>query len=178
MITIDTELIYKSQYYGLNTKRTNPNAYKSIDSYPEERALEGASGNQNLKSGDIDSDEIIKALKLHLPQNRLAILKMLNHSELVDLLYLLEKGGLALGLKFFTKEKLLNNIYDLPKQEILKILFKVYSKDDFLQMMPTKALMAFLGSSKIQHRELLKAMEGMPKHLLAQILESVTEACR
>ncbi|OGI18103.1 MAG: hypothetical protein A2287_10185 [Candidatus Melainabacteria bacterium RIFOXYA12_FULL_32_12] len=172
MITLDTSLIFNTMYYELNTKRTNTNAYESIDSYTEAHAAKGTP--EFVKNKDLDQDTIIKALKLHLPRNRLSILNLLNHSELVQLLYLLDKGKMVLGLKFFTKPKLLQYIYDLPKEEILKILFQVYSKDELLSFMPMKALMGFLGSTKIQHGDLMKVIKSMPKHLLAQILESIT----
>ncbi|HBH17801.1 MAG TPA: hypothetical protein DDX14_02430, partial [Cyanobacteria bacterium UBA9579] len=156
MITIDTSLIYNTKYYELNTKRTNTNAYESIDAYTEAHAAKGTPESQLVKNKDLDQDTIIKALQLHLPNNRLSILKLLNHSELVSLLWMLEKGKLALGLKFFTKSKLLQYVYDLPKEQLLKVLFRAYSKDEVLSFMPMKALTGFLNSTKINHSDLMK----------------------
>jgi len=170
MVAIDTDLSYLTSYYELNIKRNNPNAYKSIDESTDAQA----SGSSQLKNTDLDQNMVIKALKLNLPSNRLYILKLLNHTELVALLFLIQKDKLAMGLKFFNKPRLMQYIYDLPKEEILKVLFSIYSKENFLSTLPMKELMAFLGSKKIDKNEFIKLFKSMPKHLLAQIYEAGT----
>lgn len=174
MLTIDTSLLYQAQYYELNTKRMNTNAYESIDAYTEAHAAKGTPESQAVKNQNLDQDTIIKALKLHLPNNRLSILRLLNHSELVNLLSLLEKGNLVLGLKFFTKDKLVQNIFNLSKEDILKILFKIYSKDQLLQMFPIKDMMGILSSSKIPTNDFMKIINSMPRTQLTQLLESMS----
>lgn len=174
MITLDTSLIYQTKYYELNTKRTNTNAYESIDAYSEAHAAKSTPETQATKTSELDQDEIVKSLKLYLPHNRLAVLQMLNHSELVQLLDMLQKGQMTQGLKFFTKPKLLQYIYDLPKEQLLKILFKSYSKEDLLAYFPMKALTGILDNSKINNSDLMKLIKSMPRNLLAQLIESVT----
>ncbi len=171
MITVDTDLVYSTKHYELNIKRKNLNAYSSIDEYSDEYALEQASG---VSSDDIDLNEVIKALNLQDPKNRFAILSMLNHSDLVRLLYLLGKDKLLLGLKFFTKKKLLKFIYNLPKEQMLKILFQIFNKDYLVGYMPVKELMRFLTSKKIQFNDIIKVFQGLPTHILAQIYEGAT----
>jgi Mg/Co/Ni transporter MgtE len=172
MITLDTELLYQTKYYELNIKRTNTDAYKSIDSYSDTHATKGASGSQTEENQDLDTNSILKELKLYMPRNRFKVLKLLKHSELVQLLQLLQKDKLILGLKFFTKAKLLRNIYNLSKEQILKILLQSFSKEEILSFMPIKALENFLGSSKINHGDMMKIIKSMPSHMLVQILES------
>jgi len=49
-------------------------------------------------------NEVIQALKLYVPENRFTILKEFTHEELVNLLFLLKKNKLILGLKFSTRK--------------------------------------------------------------------------
>lgn len=186
MITLDTSLIFSTQQYMLKTKRKNPLAYGSINAFTEARATEGTqdvNSSQNVnpdntvnKSGfsDLDFHEIVKALKMHLPESRLAALRLMNHDDLVKLLYMMDKKDLLIGMKFFTKKKLVNFINNLPKQDILKMLMQLFSKEQLIAMMPAKELSKFMDSTKIDHNSLLKVCKRLPPHILAQIYEAAT----
>ena len=174
MITLDTDLIYFAQQYMLNTKRTNTKAYGNIDKFSEAHAAQTTPTSDKPNYNDLDYNEIIKALKLNLPFNRFMILKLMKHADLVDLLGLLDKDKLLIGLKFFDKKKLLKFINNLDKEQLLKILLQVYSKDELLSLFPMKELMKFFDSSKIKRNDLVKVMQTLPPNILAQIIESAT----
>ncbi|MFH0701957.1 MAG: hypothetical protein V2B14_00260 [bacterium] len=167
MITLDTDLIQSlmlnSGFSGLNIAALSEN--QNQEEIPEIKEL-----NNN---GDLDFNEILKDLKLHNPNNRLAVLSLLKHSELLQIARLLEKDKLVIGLKFFTLPKLLKFIQQLPMDELVKILLQVFSKSEVLTLLPMKELMKFLDSSKINYGDLSKILQTLPNHLLAQILESI-----
>lgn len=186
MITLDANLIFQSNFYELKTKRKNLKAHKNIDDYPESQVKNTSSSSSNSidtsnnntkKASDytsVDIKSILEALKLYVPKNRFRILMSLPLTQLIRMLGLLDKDKLAVGLKFFSKEKLRKFIYELPKDKILKMLLKLYSKEEILQMFPIKELRHFLSTDKIKQRDLLCVFEIMPKNVLAQIYESIT----
>lgn len=175
MTTIDAILALAPNPYILQIKRKNKNAYASIDKLAEAHAANAPQkAKPKTSTKDIDFEEVLKQLKLYLPRNRLAILSLMKHTELVELLQLLKMDKLILGLKFFNKKKLLQFILYLPKEDLMKMLLKIFSREEILTMMPVKEFKKFFQSTKISQDMFIKAFELLPKHLLAQILEGIT----
>jgi len=189
MITLDTNLtLYPGLYAYLPLiKSKNSKAYSAIDQYSDAQAAKGAPETQNTqstqetdkasKTNNITNDyaALIEALKLNIPENKLAILKLIPHLELVKFLSLLNKDELLSGLKLFLKDKLLEFVYHIPKEDLLKMLFKMFiSKDQILELMPIKELNHFLSSTKIEKSNLIKIFQSLSTTELAQIAESAT----
>jgi len=177
MITIDTDLVYQTKYYELNTRRTNLNAYASVDSYPEDYSTKNATDSASateINTGDADLDAILQALKLYVPENRFSLLLKMSREDLLQMLFLLDKDNLALGLKFFSKDKLVDYVSNLSKEEILKIVGQLYSNEEILAMLPIKTLMKFMDNTNIEPSELLKVLKSLPTNVLAQIYEAST----
>jgi hypothetical protein len=173
MIAIDTDLLYKTQYSQLNTKRTNSYAYNSIDSRTDQEVDE-TTDNSATQLNALDIDEVVRGLNLESTQNKFSVLMLLSHEELVKLLSNLKNDKLIVGLKFFNKKRLLNIIGNLKKQDILKIALKIYSKKELSKKLSLKGLQAFMDSPKITPNELAKAMKILPKNILTQLMESIT----
>lgn len=174
MVAIDAILSVERGIYVLNTKRKNTNAYESIDQYSRTYAENSTPETENIDCSGLDSSEIIESLKLYDPESRLAILNMFRSGDLVNLLFLLNKQDLLMGLKFFTKDKLLKFAYNLPKETLLNVLNQIFSKDEILDYLPIKDLMHFLDTAKIPMDEMIKVFQTLPTHILAQIAEAAT----
>ncbi len=166
MISLDTNLAYLTKHYQVNSKRANVHAYKSIDDLTQAQAVTG--------TRSADTDLILEALKLSDPKNRLKIISMLRRNDVMSLLSLIKKEHLVLGLKFFNKEKILKFYKDLPKADLVKMLFKIFKKSEILKFMPVKALRNFISSKKIDKKMLMGSIQGLPPHVLAQIIEAAT----
>jgi len=194
MITIDTNLGMSSSFYYLLQKLRKKYGCsdKTIDNYTQTQAAKGApqtSKTENVeKTNDVskaalkenlDYSQLIQDLKLNMPQNRFAILMMMPTSTLYQMLELLGKDNLLNGLKFFTKEKLMGLIAHLPKTDLLKMLFKMFTdRTQLIENLPTKELYRFLGSNKIDKRHFMNIFEMLPKETLAQIAGYLTgEKC-
>jgi len=189
MITLDTNLsVQSSSFYLLLNKLKRSYGYtnNNIDKYAEAYAsggvpqtdetektdeVNGTNGveDANLKD-NLDYEKIIEELRLNMPENRFALLMMLPRAELFEMLQLLGKEKLLNGLKFFTKEKLMGLIGGLPKQDLLKMLFEMFSDpSQLIENLPTKELQLFLRSDKIEKGHFMKMFESMPQNNLATI---------
>ena len=184
MITLDTNLtLYPSlNYYLPLIKNSNSKAYSAIDQYSDAQAAKGSTATQNTDKTDTanagtitDPSALIETLKLQLPENKLAILKLIPQTELLQFLFLLNKDQLLSGLKLFTKDKLLQFVSNLSKEELLKMLSKLYiSPDHIMEYFSIKELNRFLSSKKIDKSNMLKIFQSLSKTELAQIAESIT----
>ncbi len=187
MITLDTNLGISSSFYYLLAKLRRKYGFsnKAIDKYTETQAAKGApqTGKTNetaqvnkvkLKE-NLDYEQLIKDLKLSVSANRFAILLMLPASELFQLLQLLGKENLLNGLKFFTKEKLMRFIARLPKRDLLKMLFYMFTdRDQIIENIPLKEIHRFLSSNKIEKGHFMKIFEMLPRQTLSVIANYLT----
>ena len=163
-VTLDVELQSLLKNYQLS----NSLAVMNNDNNIQENPVAG------VDSDDLDYSKIIESLELHKTKNRFAVLSQLGQDDVIRMLYLLDKENLVLGLKFFTKEKLMSFVLSLPKSELLQILFTIFSKEDLLAMMPEKELNRLLSSDKLDKNEVYKLLQSMPTQMLAQIYEAAT----
>jgi len=190
MITLDTNLtLYPGLYYYLPmVQNQNTKAYSAIDQYADTKtastdsasstnATNSTNATDNKPKVEIptDASALIEMLKLELPESKIAILKQIPHSELLQFMYLLDKDQLLSGLKLFTKEKLLNFISNLSKQDLLKMLNKMYiSQSHILEAFSIKELNHFLSSKRIDKSQFLKVLQNYSATELTQIAEAAT----
>lgn len=190
MITLDTNIGISSSFYYLLTKlrRKYSLSNKSIDKHTDAHAAKGAektdkadktNETNNINKAELkenlDYEQLIKDLKINLPANRFAILLMLPPSELFQLLELLDKDKLLNGLRFFTKEKLMRFVGQLPKRDLLKMLFFMFTdRDQLIENLPLKEIHRFLTSNKIEKRHFMKIFEMLPRQTLSVIAGYLT----
>ena len=118
-----------------------------------------------------DPKQLLKLFKLANPRNRYAILSNMNSRDLEYIMQYLEPGDLLLGLMFFTKEKLLDLIYDLPKDKICSIVFQAFSMEQFLKLIPEKEIDKFFDSDKLDKDKVLEIVESLPPEKLNKMIE-------
>lgn len=166
-----------SKYWELNTIRINNKAYASIDETTEVNATKtgGVSGATNPMHIDsnmaLDISEVYNALAN--PDSRIGILMLLSKPDLMNLLFLLDKDKLLLGLNFFSMPKLLEMLLRLPKELLLQALLMFMDQETLLSLMPQRELLRILSNSKINEQMLIKAIANLPTHILIQMLESI-----
>ena len=172
MITLDIDLSYLTKNFEIGTQRLNQYGSKSIDEIMEAEAAQG-----NTKAAEYqqevtnDPKELIKLFKLSNARNRYAILSQMNSSDLEYLINFLDPSDLQMGLMFFTKEKILNLIYDLPKNKICSIVFQAFSIEQFLKIIPEKELNKFFDSDKLDKNKILDFVETLPPEKLNKMVE-------
>lgn len=193
MITLDTNLSTASsssssfpyllaklrKKYGYNNKNVqNTSSYSSSSATQSQNTNQTNSvddQNQVATADSIDYEQLIEDLKLNVSDNRFALLLHMPRQELVALLHLLGKENLLNGLKFFSKSKLMGFLSGLSKQELLKMLFKMFTDSkQLIENLPTKELYNFLRSDKVEKGYLMKTFGLMPKNSLATIARYLT----
>src|SRR5574344_590939 len=139
---------------------------------------EATSGNQaaiELANQILNDPEfVIQLFGLASPENKLAILSQMNEQQLKEYLPLMDKKDLLQGMYFFSQDKLMSMLEDIPQEQLVKTVFEMFSKEQVVQYMPEEQLDKFLTSTDIDKKKNLKNMESIPNEYLAQMLESVT----
>ena len=172
MIRLDIDLSYLAKHFEIGTQRLNQYGSKSIDEIMEIEAAQG-----NTQAADFQQDvlnkpkELVKLFKLSNAKNRYAILANMNSHDLEYMLQFLSPEDLQMGLMFFTKTKVLDLIYDLPKNKICTILFQVFSPEQFLKLIPEKELNKFFDSDKLDKNKIMDFIKTIPEDKLNKMME-------
>lgn len=174
-IVINTDLEYLRNRLNIPESRMVAYESKSVD---EILKAEAAAGNQEAiqMAADMftDVNQLIELFQLAEPENKLVIIKQMNYSQLEKLVPMLEQDDLVQGLNYFTQDGLLDLLKDIPKEELLKTVFELFSQTQIIEYMPEKQLDNLLTDSDLDKEMLLQSLKFIPDMYLQQIIESVT----
>ncbi len=172
MIRLDIDLSYLTRNFEVGTQRINQYGDKSITEIME---LEEQQGNSSASKFETDvlrnPRELIKLFKLSKARNRFAIIQNMNTEDLTYLMQFVEMKDLLMGLMFFNKTKLLNMIYDLPKEKICTILFEIMSPEQFLKIIPEKEIDKFFNTDKLDRDKVMEYIKAMDPDKLNKMME-------
>ena len=152
----------------------------SVDEIVE---AEAAQGNQAAVqyAADLftDVNQLVEIFKLADPNNKLLILSTMTADKLQKFLPLMEEEDLLQGFYYFTEDKLLAMLKELPPEQLVNTVFQMFSEREVIQLMPNDELNNFLTSTEVDKDNVLKHLKSIPPEYLAQMIESVTgEECQ
>lgn len=175
-LVIDSNLEYIQQV--LNISSVKMETEYSDMTVEEVLEAEAAQGNQQaIKLAQellTNTNLIIELFNLADNVNKLLILNEMSEFDLREFLPRMEDKDLLQGLNFFTTDKLLKLLEELPKEELVNTVFQMFSQEEIVQMMPDDQLNKFLTSTDIDKNKILKHMQSIPSEYLIQVLEQVT----
>ncbi len=174
-IVINTDLEYLKSKLNIPEARMATYQAKTVD---EILKAEAAAGNQEAIKLAADMftnvSQLIELFQLADPQNKLVIMQQMNSSQLEKLVPMLEQDDLLQGLHYFTQDNLLDLLKEIPKEELLKTVFELFSQTQIIEYLPEKELDGLLTNIDLDKGLLLQNLKFIPDMYLQQILESVT----
>lgn len=174
-IAIDTNLIYLQNRLNLSAEKLQMYQGKSIE---EVLQAEAASGNQlaiELANELLTNvNLLIEIFKLSDPNNKFIILMNMNSQQLKEFLPLMEDEDLAQGLMYFTQDKLLKMLEEIPPEQMVNTVLQLFSEEEVIQLMPENQLDKLLTSHSIDKNKMLEHLKSIPPEYIAQMIESVT----
>ncbi len=176
MIRLDLDITYLTNRFGVSaTQLCTLGRGKSIKEIMELEAENGNTKAANFERDVLkDRSHLIEAFKLSNPANRYIILCNLNQDDLKYFMQYLSAEDLAVGLKFFTKEKILTLLLNLPQEKLYKILQEVFTIEDFVLLIPEDELNKFLDSEKVDKSVIMTQLEQLPPKALNKMIENLT----
>lgn len=175
MITLNTDMYLLASRLNISTAKIEKYGSKSIDEIVQAEALQGNTQAQtNLSQIFSSPAELVKVFKLADPNNRFAILSNMNQRDLTDILPLLEAEDLVIGLNFFTKDKLMELVGKIPKEQLVKYVSQMFSPEQIMQLMPEENIDKVLKSPDMDKGLVLKYLKTLKPEILAQMVEAAT----
>lgn len=174
-LTIDSTLEYLRIRLGLSVSKMQEYTNKTVKEILEAEAAQGNQAAIQL-AADMFSDpsQLIELFQLADPNNKLIILKSMTSSQMNKLIPILEQDDLVQGLRYFSIDGLMDMLQKIPKEELVKVVFQMFSERQIIEKMPEAQLDKVLTGVDMDKGLVLKNMKSLPEMYLAQILESVT----
>lgn len=175
-ITIDTDMYLLCSLFNINYKKiVNEYSGMTIEQIMEAEAAQGNSSAAKFDKEILHNPlKLIELFKLKDPGNKYAILNNMNQQDLEDLLPYLDPADLVVGLNFFNKDKLLDMTEALPKDQLLNLVFQMFSPEQLMQYMPEEQLNKILKSTDMDKNLEIKYLQTLKPEVLAQMLEAAT----
>lgn len=175
-LIIDSNIEYLQTVLGINpVKFQTQYANLSVDEIIEAEAAEGNQQAIKLAQEILnDVNLVIKLFDLADANNKYRILRELNSQELHEFLPEMEEEDMLQGLFFFTQDKLMKMLEELPPEQLVNTVFEMFSQEEIVQLMPEGQLDKFLTSTDIDKNKILKHMQSIPPEYIAQVLEQIT----
>ena len=176
MIVLDTDL--STLLSKLNISQTKMVEMYSMMTVDEIVEAEAAQGNQAAVQFAADLftnvDKLVEIFKLADPNNKFLILSTMTADKLQKFLPLMEEEDLMQGFYYFTEDKLLAMLKELPPEQLVNTVFQMFSEREVIQLMPNDELDNFLISTEVDKDNVLKHLKSIPPEYLAQMIEGVT----
>lgn len=119
-------------------------------------------------------DMLVKIFKLADPENKLEIMSEMSEDQLQSFLPLMEEEDINEGLKFFTQNKLLKMLEEIPPEQLVDTVFEMFSQEEVVRFLPEDQLDKFLTDTDIEKNKVLNHLPSIPQEYLMQMYESVT----
>ncbi len=150
-------------------------ANMSVDEIIE---AEAASGNQQAielaQELTTNTRLIMELFDLADTNNKYMILRELSAQQLQVFLPEMEEKDMLQGLFYFTQDKLMKMLEELPPEQLVNTAFELFSQEEIVQLMPQEQLDKFLTSTDIDKNKILKHIQSIPEEYVAQVLEQIT----
>ncbi len=174
-VTIDTNLYAIQSRLNISSARMNQYTDKTVEEVIEAEAAQG-----NTKALEYEKvllnnpKEFVEMFELSSVDNKYNLLMGLNENELAEMLEYLDPEDLRMGLNFFTQEKLLKLLQEIPIEQLVNVTNTVFKLDEIMEMMPSRELDKFMTSDKLEKEFLLKYVAQLPPEAMAAMLETAT----
>lgn len=179
-IVIDTDLIYLQNRLNISSDRLKQYQGLSLNEIVEAEAAAGNPLAVELAEELLtDVNKLIELFKLADPNNKFIILMNMTSQQLKEFLPLMEDEDLLQGLMFFTQDKLLEMLEEIPAEQLVNTVLQMFSQEEVIQLMPEEQLNKLLTSHNLDKNKVLEHLKSIPPEYIAQMLESVSgEECK
>ena len=174
-IVIDTNLAYLQNRLNLSAEKLELYQGKTIDEVLEAEASAGNPLAIELANELLtDVNLLIEIFKLADPNNKFVIVMNMDEQQLRQFLPLMEHNDLVQGLMYFTQDKLLNMLEEIPPEQLVETVLQLFSQEEVIKLVPEEELDKILTYHDLDKNKVLQHLKSIPPEYIAQMLESVT----
>lgn len=175
-IVIDANMnLFAERLHISSSRMVQDYGLKTIDEIIEAEAAQGNTQAVNYAREMFNStDKLIKIFKLTNVENKFVLLQSMDTYTRQQVLPLLEKEDLVMGLYFFKQDKLLEMLKEVDIEELVNVVLDAFPFQQIITLIPEEDLAKFFQSDKLEKYVIANEFKNMPHEVMAQFLEGLT----
>ena len=173
---IDSNLTYLANRLNVSpSEMINKYASSTIDEIIEQETKKGNSNVATVVNEIYSSPaKIMEFFQISNTENKYKLLSNLDSNNQIQLLPLLEKEDLQMGLYFFTQEKLLDFLMKADIREVVNVVLEAFSPDYIIEMLPEEDIAKFFTSEDLEKKDVIEQMKHLPREYMEKFMEQIT----
>lgn len=119
-------------------------------------------------------EKLIKIFELTDVENKYRLIRHMDDRAREDILPLLNKNDLVMGLYFFNQEKLLNMLMEVDIEELVSVVKEAFSLEQIVMMFSEEDLAGFFLNKDVERYDVMEQLKSLPPDIMKQFVEGVT----
>ncbi len=175
-IVIDANMaLFAERLHISSSRMTQEYGLKTIDEIIEAEAAQGNSHAVQYAREMYNSPEkLIKIFRLTDVENKFVLLHSMDDQTRAEVLPLLDKEDLVMGLYFFNQDKLLEMLTQVDTEELVNVVLDAFPPEQVIMMIPEEDLAKFFLSKDLEKNVIVDALNSMPPDVMQRFLEGIT----
>ena len=175
-IVIDANMaLFAERLHISSTRMVQDYGLKTIDEIIEAEAAQGNSHAVTYAREMYNSPEkLIKIFRLTDIENKFVLLQSMDSSTRQEVLPLLEKDDLVMGLYFFNQDKLLEMLRYVDIEELINVVLDAFPFEQMLLMIPEEDMAKFFQAKELEKYVIANELKNLPHEVMVGFLEGLT----
>ena len=175
-IVIDANMALFAERLHISSSRMNQEyGLKTIDEIIEAEAAQGnTQAVQYAREMYNSPEKLIKIFRLASIENKFVLIQSMDPETRQEVLPLLEKEDLVMGLYFFNQDKLLEMLSQVESEELIGVVFDAFPPEQVIAMIPEEDLAMFFQSQELDKYLIADALNNLPSDVKQSFLEGIT----
>ena len=175
-IVLDTNMKLFAERLNITSSRmVRDYGMSTVDEIIEAEAAQGNTQAVNYAREMYNSpSKLIKIFKLADVENKFVILHNMDDKTRLQVLPLLEKEDLVMGMYFFTKEKLLSMLMEVDIEELVNVILGAFPLEEIVMMFTEDDLAEFFQNEKLEKYDVINQLKSLPPEVMKKFVEGVT----
>ena len=175
-IVIDANMaLFAERLHISSSRMTQEYGLKTIDEIIEAEAAQGNSHAVQYAREMYNSPEkLIKIFRLTDVENKFVLLHSMDDQTRAEVLPLLDKEDLVMGLYFFNQDMLLEMLMQVDTEELVNVVLDAFPPEQVIMMIPEEDLAKFFLSKDLEKNVIVDALNSMPPDVMQRFLEGIT----
>ncbi len=118
--------------------------------------------------------KLIQIFRLTDVENKFVILHNMDSKTREEVLPMLDKEDLAMGLYFFTQDKLLDILANVDIEELVGVILNAFPLEDIINMFQEEDLAMFFHNDKLEKNDIMNELKSLPPDVMIKFIEGLT----
>lgn len=175
-IVIDANMaLFAERLHISSSRMVQDYGLKTIDEIIEAEAAQGNTQAVNYAREMYNSPEkLIKIFRLTDVENKFVLINSMDEETRREILPLLDKEDLVMGLYFFNQDKLLKMLQDVDIEELINVVLDAFPFQQIILMIPEEDMAKFFHAKELEKYVIANELNNLPPEVMISFIEGLT----